>query len=369
MYKKRIQNLQNLLDSDDLDAVLITNNSNIFYLSGLSEFPIEERDGRILITKKHAYILTDFRYTEAVLHKAPHLELLEISYINSLVQAFGQVVSKDRLKTIGIEGDSITVNELSTFTSSFSGQNFKPVEKIIGQLRMQKDPEELSSIKKACELTDKAFDFIVRHVKSGVAEKELAWEIEKYIKEKGGTLAFPSIVAFGAHAAIPHHSPTDQKLSKSEQSILFDMGAKVDGYASDMTRTIFLKTPAQNVSDAYSTVLKIQTQAIKEVGNYKDPNFETSSVANNVNAALQEKGYPPVPHGLGHGVGIDVHESPMLSPASENPLHENMVVTVEPGIYIPGEFGIRIEDTIALGDKAVPLTKSPKSLTVIPLTD
>lgn len=368
IFKKRIQNAQERLNQDEIDAIIITNNSNIFYLSGLTEFPSEERDARIVITKKSAYILTDFRYTEAVLHKAPHLELIEISYNNSLVQAITSILSSQP-QIIGIESNSLTVNELSTLTSNFSNKTFKPIGKFIEELRMKKDQEEITAIQKACHLTDQVFDFIVRHVKSGVTEKELAWEIEKYIKEHNGTLSFPSIVAFGEHSAIPHHSPTDKKLSTSENIVLFDMGSKVDSYCSDMTRTFFINSPSSKTEKAYTTLLGIQKNAIDDIGNYKDQHFATQNVAINVNNTLVKNGYSEVPHGLGHGVGIDVHESPILSPFSDNPLYEGMVLTIEPGIYIPGKFGIRIEDTIALDNNALQLTNSPKEIMVHHLTD
>lgn len=369
VFDARIQSSTKILQNEELDALFVTANSNIFYLSGLSEFPPNERDCRILITKKNAYLFTDFRYAEAVTQKAPFLTLVEISYNNSLIQALDKIIKKEKLQNIGIEGGSLTVNEHAALSTNFPSQDFKPVENLIEQLRTLKDDPELKLLEKACQLTDAAFDFIVRHVKSGVSEKKLAWEIEKYIKEHTCETAFPSIVAFGAHAAIPHHSPTDKILSARDEIVLLDFGAKIDGYASDMTRTFFVKNPAQETKDAYTALLEIQKDAIKHLGEYKKNNFVTSSLHKNVDLALKELGYPPVPHALGHGVGIDVHEAPILSAYSETTIGPNMVVTIEPGIYIPGKFGMRIEDTVVLNESAQPLTRSRKDFFVLPLTD
>lgn len=367
-FEERIKKSAKLLDQDQLDGLFITSNSNIFYLTGLSEFPQNERDCRILVTSKNIYLFTDFRYAETVTKKAPFLTLIEISYNNSLIASLEKIITKEHLQTIGIEGDSLTVTEYTSLTSNFPSQNFKPAENLIEQLRMFKDGHELDLLRKACNLTDDTFEYIVRHVKSGVSEKNLAWEIEKYIREQGGEVAFPSIVAFGSHTTIPHHSPTNKILSPNDEIVLLDFGAKMDGYSSDMTRTFFVKNPTNTVRDAYTSLLEIQKDAIKKLGEYNNKNFQISNLHKNVDLALQQIGYPPVPHALGHGVGIDVHESPILSAYSEDDLKKNMVVTVEPGIYIPGKFGMRIEDTVVLKDSAETLTRAPKEFFVLPLT-
>lgn len=367
-HEKRIKNTQQRLPNNDLDAIFITSNSNIFYISGLSEFPLNERDCRILITKKNAYLFTDFRYAQIVTLKAPFLRLIEISHNTSLTQALEEIIKIEGLSTIGVEAASLTVFEHSALTTNFPAQNFISVENFIEQLRTLKDSYELTQLKNACQLTDKTFEFIVRHVKSGVTEKNLAWEIEKFIKDHNGEIAFPSIVAFGTYAAIPHHSPTDKSLSPQDEIVLLDFGSKMNGYSSDMTRTFFVKNPSSRINGAYNSLLKIQKEAIKNLGEYKKKDFTTSSLHKEVDRALQDLGYPPVPHALGHGVGIDVHESPILSAYSESSLEKSMVVTIEPGIYIPGEFGMRIEDTVVLNKTAEPLTRAPKEFFVLPLT-
>lgn len=366
-HQSRITRTQELLIANKIDALLVTNQPNIFYLTGISEFPENERDCKILVTKGALYLFTDFRYKETVITKAPFAELVEVSHSSSFIKGFETILQKEKITIVGIEGNSLYVLELGHLEKNLKSQKFISINKNIESLRSIKDQEEIKNIQRACDLTDQALEYIVRHIKSGVSEKEIAWEIEKFIKEHDGELAFPSIVAFGSHGAIPHHSPTTSTLSSSSQILLLDMGAKVNGYSSDMTRCFFVKSPSSTLQKAYEDLLLIQTEAIEELGTYSSPKFEASLIQKNADAKLKKNGYSPIPHGIGHGVGINVHEAPTLSGLNNNKLTKNMIVTVEPGIYIPQEFGFRIEDTVLLGDTVQCLTRSPKKLSVLSL--
>lgn len=367
IHQNRIKNAQELLTINEIDALLVTNQPNIFYLTGISEFPENERDCRILITPTNTYLFTDFRYKEAVIKKAPFAELVEITHSSSFIQVIKAILHKEKIRIVGFEGYSLTVGELDNLEKNLKSQKFTSIDKNIESLRTTKDPEEIKNIQRACQLTDQVFDYIVRHIKSGVTEKEIAWKIEKFIKDHDGELAFPSIVAFGPHAATPHRSPDNTILSSSSETVLLDMGAKVDGYSSDMTRCFFVQTPSSTLQRAYKDLLLVQTEALEELGTYNAPNFEASQIQKDADAKLIKHGYPPIPHGIGHGVGINVHEAPTLSGLNNNKIEKNMVVTVEPGIYIPGKFGFRIEDTVLLGNNVQSLTQSPKELLVLSL--
>ncbi len=244
---------------------------------------------------------------------------------------------------------------------------------------MIKDANELASLQKACKLTDNAFAYVLKKLRMGVTEKELAWELEKYIREQDGQLAFGSIVAFGEHSAVPHHKTTDHKL-QANNIVLLDFGAKVNGYCSDMTRTVFFGRADEKFKKMYEVVRHAQQlpfdilrKSSSESRNSKRKRFSTSpknitpenvdKVARNY---IMKQGFPTVPHSVGHGVGLEVHELPHLSPGFDEKILPNTVFTIEPGIYINGFGGVRIEDTVWFdGNEIVPLTKSSKNLTEI----
>lgn len=222
--------------------------------------------------------------------------------------------------------------------------------------RLAKDA--IPSIKKACKLTDAAFKFILKKIKPGISEKEIAFEINDFIKKHGADIAFPSIVAFDKNSVEIHHKPTDQRL-KTKDIILMDFGAKVENYCSDMTRTIFLGKATSEQKKIYQTVLEAQKRAMKQLNN----GIKASSVDKIARDYIVSQGYPTIPHSLGHGVGLEVHESPRLSPTSNDILKPGMVFSIEPGIYLPNKFGVRIEDLVALEQDGIKiLTHSTKAL-------
>ena len=233
--------------------------------------------------------------------------------------------------------------------------------------RVIKTPREISKIKKACNLGDKVFDYILRKIHLGITEKELAQEINSLIKNYKSKPSFPTIVAFGENSANIHNIPTDNKLAKN-QIILLDFGTKIDGYCSDMTRTIFFGKPTEKQKKMYVTVLKAQSLAIKTIKNKhlsKKPikAFDIDKIARNY---ITSHDYESFKHGLGHGIGKKVHEAFRISPKSKNLLKEGMIFSIEPGIYIPNFGGVRIEDLVVL-EKSGPriLTHSPKNFIIL----
>ena len=233
-------------------------------------------------------------------------------------------------------------------------------DNMIEKQRMIKDEEELENIRTACKITDECFEHIIKYIKPGMTEKQIAREIDDYYYRNSEGLAFETIVASGENSSKPHAIPTERKIQDIDV-ITIDMGCKVNGYCSDMTRTIFVGDIPEYVKPVYDLVLKNQEQVLKDL----KENSNTKLIAKMVDNDFRLNNYDFI-HALGHGVGLDIHEGPIISINSENLLRENMVVTNEPGIYIAGRFGVRIEDTVLIGKGACEaLTKSPKQYVVI----
>ena len=232
---------------------------------------------------------------------------------------------------------------------------------IIEKQRTIKDKEEIDNIRKACEITDKCFKHLLNFIKSGITEKEISYEIQRYFTSNGASgLAFDSIVASGVNSSMPHAVPTD-KIIENGDIITLDFGCKYNGYCSDMTRTIFVGYVKEEIKEIYNLVLKNQKQTLEEMYDGANTKILFKMVENDFKIHKYE-----LPHALGHGVGLDVHEEPSIGIRKENILKENMVITDEPGIYIPGKFGVRIEDTVLITKSGCePLTKSYKGYIII----
>lgn len=238
--------------------------------------------------------------------------------------------------------------------------NLVETEHIIEKQRMIKDQEEISSLEKACEITDNCFQYILTYIKPGMTERQIADEIEEYYKKRTEGLSFETIVASGENTSKPHAVPTDRKIQEND-IITIDMGCKVNGYCSDMTRTFFVGEPTEEMKRVYDLVLNNQEFALDQ---YKE-GASTRQVTKMVENDFKLNGYDLI-HSLGHGVGMEIHEAPYVSYRSDTQLKENMVVTDEPGIYIPGKFGIRIEDTVQITKfGCISLTKSEKNYIII----
>lgn len=353
MFQNRIKNLQKNLDSNKVHALIVSSAVNIDYLTGYSNFSRHEREAYLFVTETNAMFLTDGRYIEAVKNIVPkNVEVL-------LISKLFEIIKKSNVKRVGFE-QNLTFAEYKSFKKK-TGKNLYLTDWLIENLRSIKDPNEIKNIKLACKLTDKTYSHVLKNIRMNVSEREIAWGIEKFIKEAGGELAFESIVAFGQNSAIPHHKTSNKKLSKSDQFVLLDFGAKVNGYCSDMTRTLLTKNASNRAKKIYQTVLDSQQKCINALMHYRSA-VKTSNIARIANDYIVSKGFDLIPHGLGHGIGIEVHEKPTLSPKSKDELVENNVFTIEPGIYIPGFGGVRIEDDFLLSDKLEQLTKSPKEI-------
>ena len=247
MFETRIKNLRKNLTSNKIDGLIVSSAVNIQYFIGYSNFSRDEREGYLFVTESKALLFTDGRYIEAVRNTLP--KSVKVFFHTELYKS----IKGSNVKRIGTE-QNFTLAELKKFKKE-TGKKFVLVEQIVEKLRAIKDEGEIKNIHAACRLTDKTFDMIRQRIKIGASEKEIAWKIEKFIKENGGELAFDSIVAFGSNSSIPHHKTSNKKLTEKNQFVLLDFGAKVNGYCSDMTRTLLTKSASNESHKMYFTLI------------------------------------------------------------------------------------------------------------------
>lgn len=348
--------------------ILITTPSNVLYLTSFNG-----TFGEVILTNKKTYLLTDSRYIEyakTACHPResgdPVVKAFEVIDIATLgyFKTLEKLIKKHKIETLYFEANNLTVARLNNIKKNLKPK--APLLKGVGgidsieNLRFTKSNEEIKLIKKSQQLNDEVLDAAKKSLKSGQSEKEIAWKIREIAFHAGcDDISFETIVAINENSAIPHHSPTDKKLKKGDL-ILIDMGVKYKNYCSDMTRMIFTKTPTTIEQNIYSIVLDAQLNAIKntKVG------MKCSEVDAFARNFIKEKEYgDKFGHSLGHGIGLDVHEAPSVSSKSNEILKTNSVITFEPGIYLPGKFGVRIEDMGIIKEKNVEIiTSSPKEI-------
>lgn len=368
MNQDKIEKIRKHLEDEKLDAALISSHSNITYLTGYSNFSIHEREAFLLITKdkqffsegkKLGFIFTDARYSEAIRKLVSHFELKEISGENPITKILKDLAG---INVVGIEENNLTIAEYKKIKKSF--KKLKALK--MHTLRSVKTKEEINKIEKACQIGDETFKFVLSKIQIGITEKQLAYELENFIKQKGADLSFPSIVGFSNNSSVPHHNIGNTTLDKkSGQFILLDFGVKFENYCSDMTRTVFFGKPSGKQRKIYQVVRAAQEKAAEFLQKQLQKNglAKASKVDKVVRDYILKKGFPSIPHSLGHGIGIEVHEPPYLSPKSKNILESGMVFSIEPGIYLEDFGGVRIEDLFVIEGKNLrQLTKSSKEI-------
>lgn len=349
----KLQWLRNKMSSLNLQGLIISNPVNIKYLTNI------DAEGILLLTRKENIYITDGRYIE---HVHSTLTLFDEIIVYDIHD-----VSKDDYENffmfcenVGFEEHFVTYAQYKEFVRKYKIHNLVETEKIIEKQRMIKDEEEIHDIKKACEITDNCFSYLLTYIKPGMTEKQIAKEIEEYYKQRTDGVSFEPIVASGENSSMPHAVPTDRKIQEQD-IITIDMGCKVNGYCSDMTRTIFVGSVPEEVKKVYDLVLKNQMQTQEELKDGANTRLLTKMVEND----FKLNGYDLI-HSLGHGVGMEIHEPPYINSKSDSALKENMIVTNEPGIYVPGKFGVRIEDTVQITKfGCINLTKTEKNYIII----
>jgi Xaa-Pro aminopeptidase len=348
-YATRLDHLRKTLDEQQLDTFLVAVPENRYYLSGYGagDSQLTESSGYLLITGSKQYLLTDFRYREEAEHEAPDYELLV--YLNGLGETLAELFSELPVERLGVEAHYLTMTKYREVEEALKkarpAAELVSVEEVVEGLRLIKEPEETEKIKVSLALTEQVLAAVWQNLAVGRTEKEVAWEIERRIREGGGeAVSFPPIVGSGPNAALPHAVPTERRIAAGEPVIL-DLGSRLNHYCSDMTRTWIAGTPEGKLKEIYRIVREAQLAAQGFIGAGKD-SVAVDTVAR---AVIIKAGYgEQFGHGLGHGVGLAVHEKPGLRKQKGMILEENMVVTVEPGIYLPGYGGVRLENMVRI---------------------
>ncbi len=352
---ERLTSFRKTLKENDIDAMLITNPVNRRYLSRF-----EGTSGVLLISNDEAFLVTDFRYTEQAANQAREFAIRR--WQDDLHKNLAPIIKEAGWKKLGFEARHIvfsTYNEMKEILPS----ELVPLEETVEKLRMQKSEEEIEALRSGAKILDRAYEFILANIKPGQAEKELALELETYLLRQGAEeRAFQFIVASGERGAMPHGTAADRRMQEGDL-VTIDYGAVFGGYATDMTRTVVLGKADQKQKEVYNLVLEAQQEAVRAV----KPGMKASALDAVARNIIDNAGYANYfGHGLGHGIGLETHEQPVLNPRSNTILEPGMTVTIEPGIYIRDWGGVRIEDMVVVtGSGGESLTASPRELTAV----
>ena len=340
---------------DSIDCVLITSDINRRYFTGM-----KSSDGTVIAFRDKAYLIIDVRYIEKARAVVTAAEVVEQKKLN--VQ-LAELIREHGAANMAIESQTMTVSRLHTLRSQLKDVDVIDTDVLsnaVNALRCVKDEHELDCIKKAQEIAERAFEDILGFIREGVTERQIALELNRLMFEYGAEdLSFETIALSGANTSMPHGVPSDKKVRKGE-FVLMDYGAVYNGYHSDMTRTVCVGEPDEEMKKVYNIVLEAQTAAI----NAAHAGMTGHELDETARCIINDAGYGDCfGHSLGHGVGLEIHERPNASPNYMLLLNEGAVVTVEPGIYIAGKFGVRIEDFVILTENGcINLTKSAKNI-------
>ncbi len=350
--KTRIDRLRKGMAEKGVEAFLVIRPENRYYLSGFTG-----TSGALLVTAEQIRFFTDFRYVEQARQQCPYCEII---YINlPLFESLPEHLVQQDISVLGCEGDFLTFQEFSALKEKLNNIKLKPMAGVVEKLREIKDDQEIERISSSVSLADRAFEHIVPFVKPGAVECEIALELEFFMRRHGASrTAFETIVASGPRSAMPHGVASDRKLQAGD-FVVMDFGAVLKGYHSDITRTVVVGEPDQKQLQIYNIVLEAQLAALASVR----AGTAAAEVDNAARDIIASSGYGEnFGHGTGHGVGLVIHENPRVSAKSDAILEKGMVVTVEPGIYIPEWGGVRIEDMVLVEDGGCRIfTGSPKS--------
>lgn len=333
--KDRIEKLRLELVNKKIDCLFITDNLNRRYLSGFTGSA-----GSLLITNKNNYLITDFRYIEQADKETSGFKIIESMNTNTTLL---DILKKEKIKKIGIESNNITLTNFRNIKNKLKEFRIVPTSNIVERLRQIKDDEEIIYIKKAMEITIKSLNSVLDIVKPDIREKDIVVELEYQMKKNGAEKSsFDLIVASGKNSSMPHAKTSEKKL-KNKELILFDIGASVNGYNSDLTRVFCLGIMSRKQKGIYDIVYRARENSISKVKS----NIETRVIDSASRNLIEKSGFGKnFRHGTGHGVGLAIHEMPQINLKKGEYLKEAMVTTIEPGIYIPDWGGIRIEDMV-----------------------
>ena len=353
------ERLADLLRLPGNTAAVIFDPSNMFYLTeGYSG------EGLVWISRERRVIVTDFRYTEQAERQAPDFEVLMTGKDRKADQILASLVQEENVTCVKTETNYLSVDRFEKLRAALGEEvSCVPLEEAPQKLRQVKTPAEVMAIRKACKITSDAFRAILPKIREGMTEKELQIELDYTMLRMGAeALAFDTIVASGENGSLPHAIPGSRKIRQGDM-ITMDFGAKVGNYCADMTRTVALGQPSDEMRRIYETVLRAQTMCEDALAAGKNC-FDIDKLARDY---IDARGYAGrFGHGLGHSVGIDIHEEPRLSQTCQEILKAGVVITVEPGVYVPGLGGVRIEDTCLVKDNGCEaLTDADKQLIIL----
>ncbi|MBE0480573.1 MAG: aminopeptidase P family protein [Dehalococcoidia bacterium] len=340
--QERLNKLRSLLAGKGTDALLVTQNENRRYLSGFTGSA-----GFLVISGHEAILATDFRYIQQAEEQAPGFRIARIK--GRLTEWFPGLLAELDITSLGFEARDVSYALYQEVAAAAweagSGLSLVPTEGLAESIRAMKDAEEVRSIEQAARIADEALEQVRRTLRPGMSEREVALRLELHMREKGSdTLPYEIIVASGPNSALPHARPTDRSIREGEP-VVMDLGARVNGYASDMTRTFCAGKGDSTYNRIYDIVLGAQLTAVAALR----AGMTGEQVDRLARTVISQAGYGDnFGHGLGHGIGLAAHEQPRLGPGSLDVLGENMVFTIEPGVYLPGWGGVRIEDTMIL---------------------
>jgi len=364
------EDIKNLLINNKIDSLLISNFYNILYLTGFKTLTEQEREAFLLVTKNSVYLFTDGRYLSKLKVKNEKLKIANqklrlLTAEKGFVVQLQEVINEEKLTRVGFEGDDLRVNELKRLKEKVPSTEFISTENLVIKLRERKSDTEINKIKKACAIGDQCLKETIPILKIGITEKEIAFRIEYWLKNKNYCLAFPALVAIDTNSSIPHYDTQSNGFGRIKRGsiITIDFGVSYQNYLSDMTRTIFYGRPAPQKINIYNHLLKIQQLTVKQCNNMS--NFK--DIDKYCRLRVTNYKLPDYPHSTGHGVGLEIHEYPKISKNSNDVLQANQVFTIEPGVYYPGRWGMRIEDTVAINSRleAEVLTNFDKKPTII----
>jgi Xaa-Pro aminopeptidase len=336
IYKKRIESLSRIAE---LDHLLILNGTNIRYLTGFTG-----GEGALLIGPDRVELLVDGRYTTQAALETSGFEITEFQ---NKAEGISAVLTEQKVDRVGFEASSLTVSEYQKFRSALTGVSLEPISEGLDFLRAVKDAGEIERIREAIRIAEKALTDLKNLIKPGIREIEIAVELEYRMRRAGAErLSFDTIVATGPNSALPHATPGNRQVEAGD-FVLIDYGAVFAGYHSDQTRMFCVGSPSDRQRRVYQAVLGAHDRAIAAI----KAGVSCQEIDSIARSFLKEKGMGEYfSHGTGHGVGLEVHEAPMLTRGKEDILKPGMVVTVEPGVYFPEEWGIRIEDMVLVGE-------------------
>ena len=352
---QRLERLVSILTKEGLDAILVEYAPNRRYMTGFTGSA-----GTVIITPDRAFLATDFRYYEQAQVQAPDYELYRITL--SPLKAVAECLQSLGAKRVGYESHVVTVKGLEQYKAALPDVEWVATDGIVEGLRAVKDEQEIEAIKKAVAITDAAIEDVFTWIRPGMTELEVAWRIEVYQRTHGASaLSFSTIVAAGPRSSLPHAVPTDRPMDVGDP-VVIDMGCVVDGYCSDLTRSFIIGEATEEYAKVWNKVLEAQLACEKGIVAGMSGR-EADAIARDI---IYSAGYEgQFGHGLGHCVGLEIHEEPRASMMHQGPINAGAALTVEPGIYIPGWGGIRLEDIIIVGEgESTVLTKAIKPMAI-----